>query len=252
MIRITRLDKEISITEAEFSPGEKWLVNGAILEGKDFFVVWDTASYPKDVAEMKAHFSGKPAVAIYSHADWDHCWGTCGFEFNHVIAHANAVLRFNDELPVTLRQFRNDHPNDWRGVKLVPPDFTFDEAMTLSLGYFSLKLYYFRGHTIDSIVGFIPEKGLLLGGDSVESVPVINDPGNVQPWLTNLERWMHREDVVQVLPGHGKLCDASIFAENHRYLQSLLEGHPVACPTGTEFYKQIHWDNCKRMGVAVA
>lgn len=251
MIRITPFDKQISITEADFYPGEKWLVNGAILEGRDFFVVWDTASFPKDISGMESLFGGKPAVAVYSHADWDHCWGTCGYEFNHVIAHTSAVQRFNNELPATLRHFRNDHPNDWRGLKLVPPDFTFDEAMTIAMGDFSLKLYHFRGHTADSIIGFIPEKGVLLGGDSVESIPVINDPEDVPRWISNLEKWMDRKDVFHVLPGHGRLSDVSIFSENYHYLQSLINRQPGKCPSDSKFYQKVHMDNCIKMGVTL-
>ena len=64
--------------------------------------------------------------------------------------------RFNNELPSTLKRFRNDHPNEWRGVKLVPPDITFDKKLTIEMGDFSLELYHFKGHTADSIIGFHP------------------------------------------------------------------------------------------------
>ncbi|MHC1772494.1 MAG: MBL fold metallo-hydrolase [Flexilinea sp.] len=249
MIRITPLDEQVYITKTDFYPGEKWLVNGAILKGRDYFVVWDTASFPKDMAELTTLLNEKPAFAIYSHADWDHCWGTCGYSFNHVLAHTKAIDRFNNELPSTLKRFRNDHPNEWRGVKLVPPDITFDKKMTIEMGDFSLELYHFKGHTADSIIGFIPEKGLLLGGDSIETVPVINNPEDVPAWIDNLETWMKRKDITQVLPGHGELTDASIFSDNCNYLRELKNKHPFKISDASKFYQQVHTDNCKKMGV---
>jgi glyoxylase-like metal-dependent hydrolase (beta-lactamase superfamily II) len=117
------------------------------------------------------------------------------------------------------------------------------------MGDFSLELYHFKGHTADSIIGFIPEKGLLLGGDSIETVPVINNPEDVPAWIDNLETWMKRKDITQVLPGHGELTDASIFSDNCNYLRELKNKHPFKISDASKFYQQVHTDNCKKMGV---
>ena len=251
MIRTTLIDEFFTIAQAEFFPNEKWQVNSALMKGREYCVVWDTFSYPKNMMDFSHHLEKKAAMAIYSHADWDHCWGTCGYPFEHVVAHTNTLDRFENELPSTLRKMRNEHANGWKGVKLIAPDVTFDEKLTIDMGYYSLELYQFRGHTPDSIVGFIPEWGLLLGGDAFEAVPVINDPADVPIWLHHLETWMKRSDVRSVLPGHGSLTDPGIMELNYEYLQGLSEKKMMPITADSKFYQQVHMDNLKKMGVVL-
>ena len=59
----------------------------------------------------------------------------------------------------------------------------------------------FPGHTPDGMVGYIPEYKVLLAGDSVEEIPVINDPKDVPSWIDHLKKWLNEPDIQTVLPG---------------------------------------------------
>ena len=55
MIRTTHIDDFFTIAQADFFPNEKLQVNSAILKGRDYCVVWDTFSYPRNMMEFSQH-----------------------------------------------------------------------------------------------------------------------------------------------------------------------------------------------------
>ncbi|GEM_PF-466221 len=252
-VLIDRRHERVYLVKTTFMPGEDWQVNGAVLIGDGQTVVWDTFSRPSDIAQLSPLFpQTQPVFAVYSHADWDHCWGTCGFPFDHVVGHQHCLERFEQELPGTLREMNETSQNHWADVTLKPPDLTFADTMTLNLGGLTLELSHFRGHTIDSIVGFVPEVGLLLAGDTVEIVPVINDPQDVPLWVENLEDRIRRlSDQAAVLQGHGNLTDKSLLNSNLTYLRQLLAGIPPALESTGPFYQETHLNNCRTMRVSL-
>src|SRR4051794_19672829 len=74
------------ITLTEFRPG-LWLtelaladfdVRGAVIIGQQRAVVWDTLSRPSDMTPVQALIGNQALSIVYSHADWDHVWGTAG------------------------------------------------------------------------------------------------------------------------------------------------------------------------------
>ena len=74
----------------------------------------------------------------------------------------------------------------WDEVLLIAPDTVFDEETTVDLGSMTLELHHLPGHTPDTIVGFVPERGLLLMGDTAETpFPVV--PADSP--LARLDRW---------------------------------------------------------------
>jgi glyoxylase-like metal-dependent hydrolase (beta-lactamase superfamily II) len=133
----------------------------------------------------------------------------------------------------------------------VPPDLTFDRHLDLNLGDIRVSLHPLPGHTLDSIVAFIPNMNLLLAGDAVElpcpSVP----PGcDLQAWIRSLEGWRDHPGVRTVIPAHGPSGNTDILEATIAYLQGLRQGKPLPMPQDmTPFYVRTHQDNLRNLGL---
>jgi len=163
----------------EFRPGlwltelqlDEFAVRGAVLPGRRQAVVWDSLSHPRDMQPVTQLLGRRDFVLIYSHADWDHVWGTASLPFSDkmVWAQAHCLIRFAQELPAELHERQTAEPGKWDEVVLVPPTHVFETTQPFDLGEATLTLHHLPGHTRDSIMGFVPEWGVLLAGDSVEA-----------------------------------------------------------------------------------
>lgn len=224
-------------------------MRGAVIIGERFAAVWDSLAHPGDVAAISSILGDKPFFVLYSHADWDHCWGTCGLPRApiNIVAHAECRHRFDHDVPATLSRMRQADPGKWEAVRLVPPNLTFRQSLTLDLGGVSLQLHHLPGHTEDCIVGWIPERGVLLGGDTIETpFPVVNSAESVDLWLASLEAWAERDDLTQAIPSHGALKGRSAFTQTIAYLRALTGRGEFDLPaTLDSFYSETHQKNLK-------
>lgn len=222
-------------------------VRGAVIVGESQAVVWDTLSHPRDMQPVASLTTGRPLLIVYSHADWDHAWGTAGLDSRAavIIAHESCLARFSEDVPRTLAEMREKEPGRWSDVVLVPPTRTFDQELRLDLGGLTLVLRHLPGHTRDSIVGFIPEHGVLLAGDTVETpCPVVPGDGDLAGWIAGLREWTEEPGLRTVIPAHGPTNGPELLRENVRYLEGILEGRPIE-PGGplTGFYEATHRAN---------
>jgi glyoxylase-like metal-dependent hydrolase (beta-lactamase superfamily II) len=98
-------------------------------------------------------------------------------------------------------------------------------------------------------VGFIPEWGVLLAGDTVETpFPVVNDDSPVSQWITSLEHWRDNPKLQTVIPAHGPPGGRELLENNISYLKNLLKGQKSDLPdTLTDFYKETHEANVKHI-----
>ena len=130
-------------------------------------------------------------VVVYSHADWDHVWGTGGLPAGiPIIAHASCRQRFDDDVPLYLAEYQRKTPGRWDEVTLVPPTITFADSLAIDLGGVTVELSHLPGHTEDCLVAFVPEWGVLLAGDTVETpFPLLDETLPVQPWIDRLAGW---------------------------------------------------------------
>jgi len=222
-------------------------VRGALIIGERFAAVWDSLAHPSDVAAVSSMLADKPFHLIYSHADWDHCWGTAGFTRAPVdiVAHAECRRRFDDDVPETLNRMRLEQLGRWDALRLVPPNLSFSKSLTLDLGGLSLELHHLPGHTRDCIVGWIPEWGLLLGGDTFETpLPVVNDAELLDDWLAALETWAERDDLVQTIPSHGSYEGRAALDRTIAYLRALTGDRRFDLPAElASFYAETHQKN---------
>lgn len=226
-------------------------VRSVLILGERFAAVWDSLAHPSDVAVLSAFLADKPFHLIYSHADWDHCWGTGGFARTPaaVVAHAECRRRFDADVPETLSRMQLTEITRWEAVRLLPPNLTFTRTLTLDLGGISLELHHLPGHTPDCIVGWIPEWGVLLGGDTFETpLPVVNGAAPVDAWLSDLEAWAARDDLAQTIPSHGSYEGREALEQTIIYLRSLIGDRRFDLPgTLDTFYAETHQKNLQVM-----
>ncbi len=241
----------------EFRPGlwltelqlDDFAVRGAVLLGKQQAVVWDSLSHPRDMQPVAQLLGRRHFVLIYSHADWDHVWGTAGLPFSDkmIWAQAHCLTRFAQELPAELHEKQTAEPGKWDEVVLVPPTHVFETAQPFDLGEATLTLHHLPGHTRDSIMGFVPEWGVLLAGDAVENpFPLLNAQSPLDLWLAALQRWAEDERVQHVIPAHGEIGGRELIQQNIAYLRSLKTNASVTLPAGLDpFYQAAHRENLR-------
>ena len=222
-------------------------VRGALVLGDRTALVWDTLARPRDMRTYLPFIGSRELVIVYSHADWDHIWGTAGLPHAgvRIIAHDRGRERFDTDVPVTLAEKLRDEPGRWDDVTLVPPTETFSGELSVDLGGVTVVLSHLPGHTRDCIVGFVPERGLLLAGDTVETpCPVVPADAPLEEWIAALRRWEADERVRSVIPAHGPIGGREILTRNVAYLEALRSGQPIE-PSGalTPFYRETHAKN---------
>ena len=224
-------------------------VRGALISGRERVAVWDTLSHPGDMRPFLPMLENRQFVVVYSHADWDHVWGTAGLPVDAplIIAQAACRTRFDADVPAMLREKQAETPGKYDDVRLVPPNLTFQRELSLDLGGIALTLRHLPGHTSDSIVAFLPERGMLLAGDAVETpFPAISPDCPLRPWIDELERWERDPRVQTVIPSHGDIGGKAILRQNIAYLRALLDGRAAALPAAlTEFYRETHQENLR-------
>jgi len=196
----------------------------------------------KDVAS-RAEGYGFPGVVVDGN-DVLACYGAMK------TAHERARARFTSDVPAALAEKQAAEPGVWDDVVLVPPTEGIERRGVIELGGLSLELHALPGHTLDCIVGFVPERGLLLAGDTVETpFPVVPADSLLAGWISELERWASDDRVRTVVPAHGRIGGREVLVDTVAYLGAILRGQPIE-PQGvlTPFYRQTHLANIRWAG----
>lgn len=235
------------LTELELGSDVGFDVRGAVILGSERAVVWDTLSHPRDMLPIAPLVKDKPLTVVYSHADWDHAWGTAGLpSYQEVVAHQACLERFKQDVPITLQEKQSAQPGEWAEVVLVPPTRVFQDELTLDLGDITLVLSHLPGHTLDCLVGFIPAWGVLLAGDTVETpFPILNEGEFLDIWLARLETWANDPRVHNVIPAHGPLAGRELIQRNLKYLQGLYQASSEIPTNLSDFYREVHQANLR-------
>jgi len=251
MSAIHSLERHIWFTDVALA---EYDVRGVLIVGDERAFVWDTLSHPRDMNGYPPLIAGRKLVIAYSHADWDHVWGTAGLphEGAVILGHRSCLARFGSDVPVTLREKQAAEPGVWDEVRLVAPNRVFDSETSVELGSMTVTVHHLPGHTQDSIVAYVPERGLLLMGDAAETpFPVVPEGSPLAQWIAELQRWEGDARVRTVVPAHGAIGGREILRRNILYLQGLRDGHPVDVtePLG-DFYRNTHESNLRARGLA--
>ncbi|WP_051676893.1 MBL fold metallo-hydrolase [Maridesulfovibrio frigidus] len=241
-----RIDDELYLKNVRL---DGYNVRGGLIMGSDRAVIFDTLSRPEDMLGYKELIEDRKLMIIYSHADWDHIWGTAGVETQPklIISHKNSLKRFSTDVPEVLKDFQKRQPELYGSVKLIAPNITIESELVIDLGGITVQLSPLLGHTQDSIVAYIPEKGILLAGDAVETpFPCLGERSPVANWIEKLEGWRENSDLKTIIPAHGDISGPEILTQNINYLKAILNGEDADLPENmSEFYKEAHRDNVK-------
>ena len=224
-------------------------VRAVVVVGERFTVVWDTLTRPEDMAALGPLLGDRPVYVIYSHADWDHVWGTQGLAQAPVgiVAHERCLRRFSTDVPRTLQSMREQEPGLWDDIELHPPNLIFKSFLALDLGGVTMELHHLPGHAVDCIVGWLPEWGVLLGGDAIETpFPVVNSIRALPRWLEALRAWADNSNLCLAIPAHGSFSGRQCLDRTLDYLTRLQNGDDFDLPEELEpFYQQTHLKNLR-------
>lgn len=244
MPRLQEIRPNLRIIELKAPPIE---ARAILVKGAKRAVVWDTLTKPGDMAPFVDAIGGMPYYVVYSHGDWDHIWGAAGLGAGclGVIGHEECLRRFGDDAPRTLQRMQMMEMGQWDSVRLVPPNMTFTSRLALDLGDLRLELHHIPGHTADSIVGWIPEWGVLLGGDAIETpLPVVNNAHLLDGWLAALEAWRNLDNLERAIPAHGSLDGRESLELTAAYLRALAGDRQFKLPRQLDdFYRETHQKN---------
>ena len=251
MTILHRHSHRILFTEVEHPD---YLIRGAVLRGATATLVWDTLTHPDDMRAVLALLDDRPPIVVYSHAYWDHVWGTAALvpAPQDVIGHRLCRRRFETEVPATLREKSLAEPGCWDAVRLLPPSRLFDDALTIDLGGLTLELRALPGHTADSIVGLAVEEGLLLMGDTVETpLPCVPPGCPLADWISRLAGWLDDSRVTTVVPAHGPWGGKEIIRRTLAYLEDLqAKRHMPENAALSPFYRLTHLENLRNCGMS--
>jgi len=225
-------DARVQVFRSFFSaPGEfdNLSVDAYVVITERCVVFCDTLLCPEDMRLVCEALSddvmkGKQLLVIYSHADWDHVWGTHYLLERYtpvIIGHEHCRTRL---LSVEEKRLLHEYQENFavfRPVVLVPPAITFRDGLNIYGGDLTLELFSAPGHQMDQIAGWIPEIQLLLAFDALEyPLPGIGAPELVLDMFRTLERFRELQPTC-VLCSHGNMASPLLIEQNSRYLREI-------------------------------
>lgn len=238
--------------------------NAGFVVTDDGVVVFDALGTPslgwallQDIRKV----TDKPVrYVVLSHYHADHIYGLQAFK-----DHTNAVILAQDRAREYKEQDeeiaderagarlaqRRDALAPWVNEKtrVVPPDVTFNDRLTLTLGGKTFRMIYAGpAHSASDMMMMVEPDGVLFAGDIVQNsrVPFMNsDDVDTKQWLKGLEE-VGRLAPKFIIPGHGRPSTAAreaiVFTRD--YIDYVRAAMQKAVDDWTDFdvaYKQTDW-----------
>lgn len=202
----------------------------------------DTPTRGRALAVAIGQRAGRPVLfVVNTHHHADHVFGNQAFDAP-LIAHYTlgdelAETLARDLSPLAIAAWVSEHPEDrWLAEELEVryPNLLFDGRLVLDLPPQKLIIQHLGGHTPDSTVVDLPERGVLFAGDLVFEgrVPFLRQAsieGTVRA-LSHLERLGPRK----IVPGHGAVCDMGYVTRVREHLAALQETVRALIDEGVE------------------
>ncbi len=166
------------------------------------------------------------AYVIITHGHPDHMLGTAAFEAERpkILGHVKLPAAMAARGPFYLEHLKRVLGDLVAGTRILPPEETVADTMTLDLGERRLRLTaHPTAHTDNDLTVLDEATGTLWAGDLVfmERLPVVD--GSLKGWLDVLAS-LREVEAVRVVPGHGPAAAPwpEALAAQQRYLESLL------------------------------
>lgn len=213
--------------------------------------------------DIRKHTDKPILFVIASHYHADHIYGLQAFKDHssaEIIAQERAAeYKENEETADERASQRLDqrrgalYPWVDKNTRVVPPDITFAQRATLSLGgkRFSL-LSAGPAHSGSDIMMMVQPDGVLFAGDIVQNsrIPFMNgDDVDTAQWLKALDEVLTLEPSF-IIPGHGKPSAAAqeAIAFTHDYIAYVRDAMGKAVESWTDFdtaYAATDWSKYK-------
>ena len=191
-----------------------------------FVVLVDTQMTPEHCAfileSLRPELATRGLLAVNSHQHDDHVWGNVALPAGTPIIALEASLNVaNDARFQQSLEEKRAADARFATVRIVPPNLTFTDRMTLHGGDLTLELLPAPGHSADQLVVWIPQIETLLATDAAEHpLPYAGDPRELGTLRATLRRLQTLEPAV-VLPCHGATSDAGLLTRNLAYFDEL-------------------------------
>ncbi len=221
MVSIREVAEDVFVCQSSAA-----LVNCTVLVADDELVVIDTLLRPQDTREVRAFIDslGIPMRwLVNTHWHSDHCYGN-----RLLIDSRTCVVAHADHLRTLERERYVLSPNRRKIVErqnLVMPHLTLRSQAELRRPVHAMLLPA-PGHTPDSLAVWLPQRGILITGDTVLNS---GDDRLATPYFywgdsRALEKTLEMLLTLSpqmVIPGHGEVTDAGAIERGLRYVQCL-------------------------------
>jgi cyclase len=223
--------------------------NTVVIRTADGLVLVDSAMRPSDAVEWRRQVAelGEARYLVHTDHHPDHVIGNWWLP-GTVVAHAGTRER--------LRSFMS--PPDWlerfdpEGMALMDgwhvrlPEITFEDRLTLHVGGVTVALIHMPGHTLNTAVVHLPEKGVAIVGDHVcnGGLPGLHD-SSIAATFATLDA-IEQLDVDVVVPGHGDVGDRSLVDRTRQELRAVVddvEGAMAVGDTRAEIVERIRFED---------
>jgi cyclase len=194
-----------------FAREKNWVDDGALSLGIASYAVISGSSalvYDTHVSVTHARFLREVLtqrgvtnfIVVLSHWHLDHVAGTEAFAdfpvianrktFEHLRQRKSAIENATDHGPPAINP-------------LVLPDTLFEGRRSLTIGMLEVELVEANIHSDDATVVWIPSRGILLAGDTMEdTITYVGEPEQFDTHLKDLDR-LAALDPAFILPNHG-------------------------------------------------
>ncbi len=187
---------------------------GVVL-GADEALLVDTRTSPRQAREIARDVAGLTQlpirIVVNTHGHSDHGFGNQVFRPSPIWGHVRCAMmlrdtgeRQRDRLVASIPELADELAE----LAIDPPDRTFDERATVTVGGRTVELRYLgRGHTDNDSVVTVPDAGVTFAGDLVENgAPPFFGDGFPLDWPATAERLLALVSG-PVVPGHGEVAD---------------------------------------------
>jgi len=243
--------------------------NAGFVVTDDGVVVFDALGTPSLgwalLKEIQKRTDKKIRFVIASHYHADHIYGLQAYKDHtgaEIVAQERAAeYNENQETADERADQRLDQRRSalfpWvnKDTRVVPPDITFKERVTIALGGKRLSLIYAGpAHSGSDIMMMVEPDGVLFAGDIVQNsrIPFMNsDDVNTSQWLKALDEVLQL-DPKFIIPGHGKPSAAAkeAIAFTHNYIAYVSSEMGKAVESWTDFdtaYARTDWAKYKSL-----
>lgn len=205
--------------------------NAGFIIGGDGVLVIDSFYKPEAAQALLAEIRQRSTLPlrflVNTHYHIDHVSG------NQIFTDAGALVigqqRMHDWVQSENVKFLGSKATDAdreRVRRLLPPQLGYDQTLRLWLGRRSVLLRSWPGHTGSDTVVYVPDAGVMFGGDLFwsRSIPNLVD-ATVAQWTQSLERMAEEQGLRYriIVPGHGEVATEAELKEFKNYLLDLRE-----------------------------